>query len=93
MSNAKLDAIEKKYNEEISLLKSEYEKKCAQLNDINNDPSLEPPVQLESGYNTCVVVSVKHKHHHNKSNRGKKREQKKKKRALFAMRGFTHSKI
>jgi hypothetical protein len=57
MSNAKLDAIEKKLSEDLARINAEFQKRLAQLNDINNDPALEPPVQLEEGYNTCVIVT------------------------------------
>jgi hypothetical protein len=57
MSAAKLEAIDKKYAEEEAKLTAEYEKKRAATLDISNDPALEPPVQLETGYASCVIVS------------------------------------
>lgn len=56
MSNAKLDAIEKKLQEDLAQLEDEYKRRLEQLNDIDNDPALEPPVTLESGFGTCVVM-------------------------------------
>jgi hypothetical protein len=56
MSNVKLEAIDKRYAEEEAKLQQEYEKKRAAVLDISNDPALEPPVQLETGYASCVIV-------------------------------------
>ncbi len=49
MSNVKLEAIDKKLQDDLARLQTDYERRLAALNDINNDPALEPPVQLETG--------------------------------------------
>lgn len=49
MSNVKLEAIDKKLQDDLARLQADYERRLATLNDINNDPALEPAVQLESG--------------------------------------------